>query len=361
MGRMLAALAVLPLMMAQPQTSAMLNARQAIDLMKRGVELVESTAVAVPGLSRAAVPLLDHGRETVAALESGSTLQSGLIYDFLVSMKGYLALSDTVPKPFPFPNVARQQFAELRDAAERLDLHLRALLDSKEKQLRSPDRDNLRRYAEANNTLAPATGGRAVFMGDSITDGWRLNEYFSSRDFVNRGISGQITSEMLARMKADVIDLKPKAVIILAGTNDIAREVNLTTIENNLTMMVELAQHHNIKPILCSVLPVSDYSKRVNPSYERSKTRPPYLIRELNLWIKTFCLKHNLGYVDYFTAMADTAGMLPEAMADDGLHPNTQGYRAMAPLALKAIEDAVRVRAVAPAAPVEVESKKKRK
>ena len=140
----------------------------------------------------------------------------------------------------------------------------------KEAQLHNPDRDNLKRYAEANEKLgAPSPQKpRVVFLGDSITDGWRLNEYYGGdRDFVNRGISGQITGEMLGRMKADVIDLKPRLVLVLAGTNDLARGVPVNAIENNLSMIADLAEAHHIQPMFASLLPVSDYHKDANPQY----------------------------------------------------------------------------------------------
>jgi hypothetical protein len=133
----------------------------------------------------------------------------------MMNLRVYLGLADAVPKPFPFPEAARQQFAELRDDSTRLDSHFRALLDLKDTQLRSPDPDNLQRYAEANRKLAApnAANARVVFLGDSITDFWRINEYFPDRDFLNRGISGQTTGQLLGRMKADVLDVRPHAVI----------------------------------------------------------------------------------------------------------------------------------------------------
>src|SRR5439155_24212092 len=137
--------------------------------------------------------------------------------------------------------------------------HLRARIEQVTLQTRTPDRDNLRRYAEANTKLSKpaANDKRIVFYGDSITDLWRLNEYFPGRDFVNRGISGQVTGEMLGRMKAEVIDLQPSAMLVLAGTNDIARGAPLSTIENNLTMIADLADAYKIKPLFASVLPIS--------------------------------------------------------------------------------------------------------
>jgi lysophospholipase L1-like esterase len=148
---------------------------------------------------------------------------------------------------------------------------------------------------------------RIRFLGDSITDCWRLNEYFPNRDFVNRGISGQITAEMLDRMKADVIDLKPAAMLVLGGTNDIARGVPLSTIENNLTMIADLADHYKIKPLFASVLPISDYHKDVNPNYEMTRTRPPATIRALNEWIKSLSTARNFVYLDYYSEMVDSS------------------------------------------------------
>ena len=186
-----------------------------------------------------------------------------------------------------------------------------------------------------------ASNPRVVFLGDSITDSWRLNEYFGDRDFVNRGISGQITGEMLGRMIADVVSLHPQAVIILAGTNDLARNVPLLAIENNLTMIADLADYYKIKVILTSVLPVSDYHKDVNPNYEMTKQRSPSLIRSLNGWMKSLANDRGYVYVDYFSAMVDDAGMMKADLANDGLHPNSAGYRIMAPLALDGITKTV--------------------
>jgi len=232
---------------------------------------------------------------------------------------------------------------ELRDALARAESHFHALIALKDQQLRSADRDNLARYAEANaRVTAPVAGRpRVVFLGDSITDAWRLNEYFPDRDFMNRGISGQITGQMLGRMESDVIRLQPAAVVVLAGTNDIARGVPLGTIEDNLTMIADLADAYKIKTILASVLPVSDYHKDVNPNYEMTRPRPPASIRALNDWIKTFCGKRNLTYLDYYSDMVDASGQLKAELADDGLHPNSLGYRIMAPVAQAVIERAV--------------------
>jgi lysophospholipase L1-like esterase len=186
-----------------------------------------------------------------------------------------------------------------------------------------------------------------VFLGDSITDKWRLNEYFPDRDFINRGISGQVTSQMLARFKADVIDLRPEAVLILGGTNDLARGVPLITIENNYQMLTDLASMYRIKVIFASVLPVSDYHKAENKSYERTTARPPVFIKALNEWIESFCVNRHHVYLNYYAAMVDKTEQMKEDLADDGLHPNAKGYRIMAPLVLEAIQKALPPKAVA--------------
>ncbi len=299
---------------------------------------MESTTVAMPELSRAGAPIIENARQALTNLRQRSN-NVELTYSFLTNVRAYLLLSDSVPRPFPFPAEASRQFTELRETLDRTEAHFQALMHQRESQLRSADRDNLARYAEANQKLRPAVSGkrRIVFLGDSITDGWRLNEYFPDQDFVNRGIGGQITGEMLGRFKSDVIDLRPDAVLILGGTNDLARGVNILNIENNYSMMADLADRHNIKVIFASVLPVSDYHKDQNPAWEQTAHRPPVLIRALNDWMKNISEQRGYVYLDYFSALADNNGQLPAELADDGLHPNSKGYRLMAPLALAAI------------------------
>jgi lysophospholipase L1-like esterase len=178
---------------------------------------------------------------------------------------------------------------------------------------------------------------------------------------VNRGISGQVTNEMLGRMKEDVIDLHPRAMILLAGTNDLARGTEPRILENNLIMITELAKANNIRVMLSSILPVSDYHKTENPRFEMSKTHEPQKIREVNQWIQNYCRSGMCTYVDYFSAMVDSAGMMQADLADDGLHPNAKGYRIMAPIAQKAIDEVIRPAAPAPvAAPPPPEDKKRR-
>jgi lysophospholipase L1-like esterase len=311
-------------------------------MCRRVVQLMDAGGVAVPDLQRAAAPIIESTRQSCTTLEAkaGTTPP---VFSLINSLRAYLTLSDAVPKPFPFPETAQKQLSELRDDLTRLDSHFRAQMEVKEARLANPDRDNLKRYAEENRKLPPADPAkpRVVFFGDSITDFWRLNEYFPDRSFVNRGISGQITGEMLGRLKADVIDLRPAVVVILAGTNDLARGISLTGIEDNLLMIADLCDVYKIKVVMASVLPVSDYHKGENPSYERTTTRPPIFINALNQWIETFCANRHHVYLNYHAAMVDPKGELKEDLGDDGLHPNGKGYRIMAPLALDAINKAL--------------------
>ncbi|HYM11682.1 MAG TPA: GDSL-type esterase/lipase family protein [Bryobacterales bacterium] len=328
---------------AQQQPSALLNRAAAQKAYQQVIDLMDATSIAVPALSRAGQPLVENAKEDAKSLQSGLYNNSAVLYRLLTNVRVYLDLSDALPKPYPFAEDAHKQLTALRDVHERLLAHFRALLELKEQQLRNPDRDNLRRYAEADHSLPPPRPAeqRVVFLGDSITDGWRLNEYFADKPYVNRGISGQITGEMLGRMKADVIDLKPAAVLILAGTNDIARGVAVATIENNLSMIADLAVANHIKPIFASILPVSDYHKDQDPAYEMTKPRPPATILAINSWMQQMCRQRGFTYCNYFDAVVDKAGFLRADFASDGLHPNAAGYRAMGPVAQAAIDRTV--------------------
>jgi len=205
------------------------------------------------------------------------------------------------------------------------------------------DFGQLARYREANASLpAPAAGeSRVVFFGDSITDIWKLAEYFPDRPYVNRGIGGQTTPQMLVRFREDVIELKPKVVVILAGTNDIAGNtgpMTLSQIEANYTTLAELAGLHGIRLIFSSVLPVNNYTPRAQDFFAQ---RSPDKILELNRWLKAYCGANGCVYLDYFSAMVDDKGMLKKDLTEDGLHPNAAGYKIMAPLAEAAIENAL--------------------
>jgi lysophospholipase L1-like esterase len=212
-------------------------------------------------------------------------------------------------------------------------------------QKRMSDWPFLLRYKDANAKVpAPSKGeDRVVFMGDSITDGWKLAEYFSGRPYINRGISGQTTPQMLIRFRPDVIALKPRAVVILAGTNDIAGNtgpMTLEMIENNYASMAELAKANGIKVIFSSVLPIHDYGKN-----KVSDRRSPENILKLNEWLKSYSKTNGHLYLDYFSKMVDETGMLKADLANDGLHPNADGYKVMAPLAEAAISQALKRKA----------------
>jgi lysophospholipase L1-like esterase len=186
-------------------------------------------------------------------------------------------------------------------------------------------------------------------MGDSITDGWRLTDSFPGKPYVNRGISGQTTAQMLVRMYPDVIALKPAAVIIFAGTNDIAANngpQTLTMIQQNLMAMTELAQLHGIRVILCSVMPITDAKsappERGGGAINQSRNRPPVDILKLNAWIRSYAASVKAGFADYYAATVGEDGFLRADRTGDGLHPNAAGYELMKPVAQAAIDSALR-------------------
>lgn len=186
----------------------------------------------------------------------------------------------------------------------------------------------------------PADPDRVVFLGDSITDIWRLANFFPGKPYINRGISGQVTSQMLVRMFPDVIDLKPAAMILLAGTNDIARNNGPETsamIEENIMAMTELAQAHGIKVILCSVTPIADYGRA-----RMSEGRPPADILKINAWMKDYAAKTGAIYADYFSALVDNNGFMKPGISMDGLHPNQEGFKLLAPVAQASIDQALK-------------------
>lgn len=206
------------------------------------------------------------------------------------------------------------------------------------------DFGELRRYREPNAALAApaapaAAENRVVFIGDSITDYWKLPDYFPGRPYVviNRGIDGQTTPQMLVRFRQDVIDLHPKVLVVLAGTNDVAGVTGRTRdeeIEANYASMAELARLNHIRVVLASLLPANNYSEDAKESYA---ARPSERILALNRWLKNYCGKNGFVYLDYFSALVDDKGMMKRDLSEDGLHPNDAGYKIMAPLAEKAI------------------------
>jgi lysophospholipase L1-like esterase len=230
------------------------------------------------------------------------------------------------PAPTLTPDQAREQYRASKAATLRDDF------------------GELARYREANAAFKPPAPGenRVVFFGDSITDIWHLDEYFPGKPYINRGIGGQTTPQMLIRFRQDVIDLHPKVVVILAGTNDIAGNtgpMRLEDIEADYASMADIARANNIRVVFSSVLPVHNYTPQ---SVNMYAGRAPAKILELNRWLKNYVAAHpEILYLDYFSAMVDDKGLLKRDLAEDGLHPNSAGYKIMAPLAEAAIHDAL--------------------
>jgi lysophospholipase L1-like esterase len=200
---------------------------------------------------------------------------------------------------------------------------------------------NLERFHDANLALGPPAAGedRVVFMGDSITEGWHLDDSFPGKPYINRGISGQTSSQMLLRFRQDVIDLKPKVVLILAGTNDFAENtgpVTMDQVEGNLMSMAQLAAANGIRVVLCSVLP------SVGFPWHPELGNPALKIAALNKWMDGYATEKAYVYVDYYSAMKDAAGGLPPNLSKDGVHPLPAGYAIMGPLAESGIERALK-------------------
>ena len=201
---------------------------------------------------------------------------------------------------------------------------------------------NLERFRQENAKLPPPAKNekRVVFMGNSITEGWGnlYPDFFKDKPYINRGISGQTTPQMLIRFRPDVINLEPAVVVILAGANDIAGNTGPSTLEmiaDNIYSMAELAKAHGIKVVLSSVLPAYDFPWR--PGLE-----PAPKIAALNKMIKAYALQHGCVYLDYYSAMVDERQGLKAELTYDGVHPNEAGYKVMSPLAEKAIAEALR-------------------
>ena len=205
------------------------------------------------------------------------------------------------------------------------------------------DFGELKRFRAANASLKPPAAGekRVVFFGDSITDAWPLAAAFPGKPYINRGIGGQTTSQMLVRFRNDVVALAPKVVVLLAGTNDIAGNtgpISLEDIQGNVATMVEIARAHGIRVVLSSVIPLHNYTPASDLTFPR---RPPEKIAALNRWLKDYAAASGCVFLDYATAMSDDKGMLRRELAEDGLHPNPAGYAIMSPLADQAIGKAL--------------------
>ena len=254
----------------------------------------------------------------------------------LVVALSVVALSAQSPAPPPAADTCPEMATALQ-ALLRNDARLR-------------DWPLLARYRDANRNLAaPAQGeARVVFMGDSITDSWaahaRYGPFFPGKPYVGRGISGQTTAQMLVRFRPDVIELKPKAVVILAGTNDIAGNTGPASnedIQRNIQSMSELAKANNIKVVLASITPTSAYHT-AERGVPQTTTRPIDRIRAINEWMKKYAADNGHVYLDYFSAMVDQTGVMKAELTADDLHPNAAGYAIMAPLAQAAIDKALR-------------------
>jgi lysophospholipase L1-like esterase len=235
-----------------------------------------------------------------------------------------------------YPPSPKTCWTRFTDPAERI-----ACLESVAK-----DFGKLERFAAANAAVGPAGKGerRVIFFGDSITDNWSkpaFGGFFPGKRYLNRGIGGQTTGQMLLRFRPDVIALNPRAVVILAGTNDLSGNtgpVSPETIESNLADMVELARAHKINVALASLLPVCDCKNSPDGKpIKRTQDRPPQSIIALNQRIAALAKKNGAAYLDYFGALVDAKGALKAELTEDGLHPNAAGYAVMAPLAEKVI------------------------
>ncbi len=202
------------------------------------------------------------------------------------------------------------------------------------------DFPDLKRFRAADRRLGPPPPGieRVVFLGDSITEGWNLAQFFPGKPYVNRGISGQTTPQMLVRFWPDVIALQPKVVVILAGTNDIAGNTGPTTpamIQDNLMAMADLAKANGIRVVLASILPAAAYPWKpgIDPRTE---------IVALNDWMRETCAREGYVYLDYYSAMVNPDQGMKKELTIDGVHPNAAGYAVMAPLAEQAIAKALK-------------------
>jgi acyl-CoA thioesterase-1 len=252
-----------------------------------------------------------------------------------------LAICQAAPSATPTQN---QQAAEQIPGVEQLTAYQKSQLVRM-----FNDWPFLAKYRDADKELPPPAPGevRVVFMGDSITEGWGQKatatspdrgEFFPGKPYINRGISGQTTPQMLVRFRQDVIDLKPKVVVLLAGTNDIAENTGKTTlaeIGNNIASMSDLARANGIRVVLCSVLPASDF--HWHPGLE-----PGPKIKALNGWIKEYAAKKGFVHVDYYSMMVNSEGGLKAELSPDGVHPNKAGYEIMAPLAEAGIAEALK-------------------
>lgn len=265
----------------------------------------------------------------------------GLVLLSAVSLGTPLATAQATPAAAPAQNPPP---VDPSAAWEKLTPYQKSLLERMYN-----DWPYLAKYREADKSLpAPAAGEtRVVFMGDSITEGWGMKatgtsadrgEFFPGKPYINRGISGQTSPQMLVRFRQDVIDLKPKVALLLAGTNDIAENTGKSTqqeIANNIASMSEIARANGVRLVLCSVLPASEFHWHMG-------LEPAAKIRALNAWMNEYAAKNGLVYVDYYSSMVNSEGGLKTELSPDGVHPNKAGYELMAPLAEAGIAEALK-------------------
>jgi lysophospholipase L1-like esterase len=240
-----------------------------------------------------------------------------------VTVMGRAQVASSAAAPAPAPVVTAEEIAAM--------------------QAKLADWPQLGRYRAENAALAPAAPveERVVFYGDSITDGWGRGPgrgvFFPGKPYVNRGISGQTTPQLVVRFRQDVMDLHPAAVVILAGTNDVAGNTGPMTpemTEDNFLSMVDLAKANGIRVIIASILPAAAFPWR-------PEVHPAMQIQALNGWLQGYCATHSLIYLDYYSAMADANGGMKPGLSFEGVHPNANGYAVMTPLAQAAIDRAL--------------------
>jgi hypothetical protein len=300
--------------------SAQIPPAEVNQMCDRLAELMDAGGIAIPELRRPSEPVIATVKQGCSQLQQRPAAGQPS-FAVLTNARLFLNISDAVPKPYPLPDVARDQLREIRDLTTRFEAHFRALLDQKDAELRSPDRDSALRYSEENRLVPPPKqlNRRVVFLGDSVTAQWRFNQYFPDEDYLNRGINAQLTGQLLTRMKSDVLDLKPAVVVIQGGNFDLARDVPLDLIADNVQLMADIAAANSIKVVIASALPGSPQ------------------VRALNDWLKSFAAQRKLAYADLYAAVVD----VPE-VSDDGLVPNSKGYRLLAPVLGRALDQTLK-------------------
>ena len=296
----------------------------------RSIELMDASMTNVPGLARIGAPLLEAVKKTVEQIKAEGPKPTN-VFSYWTQLRGYCTVLEAMPKGATIP-----QYEELLKITDATQIFLKQLMVDSEARLANPDRDQLGFYGERNR-LVPApspTKPRVIFLGDSITEDWRLNEYFQNKDYINRGISGQITSQLLGRMRSDVLQLKPAAIIVQAGINDFGYGIAMDTIQGNFQMIADLARANGIKVILASMLPMRrDYDSDVNKK-----------VRVMNDWLNALSKQRGYTFCDYASFVGGSDGRMLKDLSNEGKHPNAAGYRQLAPAAQACINRALGTR-----------------